>query len=432
MSNRQSPKRIVLATFGSPGDLQPFLAIGTELLNRGHDPVVATSALYRETVLAANLGFAAVRPNRTHEQRDPDFLERLWQSRQSPEHLFREMFLPALRESFEDILPVVDRADVVVSHTLTPAAGLAAEYKRMPWVSAVMQPMGYLSAYEPPVLGATRISSALQFLAPRFSLPVLQGARRITAGWMREWHELRAELDLPASAAHPLWEGQHAPLRSLGLFPRILGAPQPDWPAQARVAGFPFYRPPGRALGPSVEAFLAKGEPPLVFTLGTTAVNDPGSFFEESIEAARLLGLRALLLVGRGRPELASVATDHVLVVPYAPHDLVFPRSLAAVHQGGIGTLSEAMLARKPMVIVPYGHDQFDNAWRASRLGIARTIPRRRYLARAVSQVLDRVVNDRQTHALAEHMGQHVVRDHGAIAAARMIEESIPGCSRKS
>jgi rhamnosyltransferase subunit B len=102
---RDTPaKRIVLATFGSPGDLHPFLAIGADLRARGHQTIVATSAIYRRQVTAASLEFAPVRPDRSPHQQDPDFLDRVIRDRATPAAVFREMFLPSLRESLEDLL----------------------------------------------------------------------------------------------------------------------------------------------------------------------------------------------------------------------------------------------------------------------------------------------------------------------------------------
>lgn len=425
MVGARPQKRIILATYGSPGDLYPFLAIGSALRDRGHDVGVAASEAYRGTVLGAGLGFAPVRPDRTVGQQDPDFLDRLGRERLPPQRVFREMFLPALRESLNDLLGAVEGADVVVSHTLMPAAALAAEARGVPWVSGVMQPMGYLSAYEPPVLGPAWIAAGLRAIGPRMTAPALGLARRLTATWTGEWHELRSELELPPARVHPLWEGQHAPGRSLGLFPRLLGEPQPDWPPQARIAGFPFFRLPGGALEPEIEGFLAAGKPPIVFTLGTTAVNDPGSFFEESAAAARHIGMRALLLVGRGREGWGSDRGDGVLAAPYAPHHLVFARAAVLVHQGGIGTLSEGLLAGKPMLIMPYAHDQFDNAWRAERLGVARRISRRRYREAAVSRSLARLLEDRSAAQAAKLAGEVVAREHGAARAADFVEEVL-------
>ncbi|MBA3449818.1 MAG: glycosyltransferase family 1 protein [Chloroflexia bacterium] len=421
----QPGKRIVLATYGSLGDLQPFLAIGAELRARGHEPIVATSEVYREIVSTANLGFAPVRPNRVPGQQEPDFLDRLFRERRPPAEIFREMFLPSLRDSLHDMLIATDGADAIVSHTLTAASRLVAESRQLVWVSTVMQPMGYLSRHEPPVLGPAWVSASLRALGPGPTARFLRAARWLTALWTRDWHALRAELGLPITEDQPLWEGQHAPRRSLGLFPRVLGSPQSDWPAQARVTGFPFYRLPDRALEPSLQQFLDAGDAPLVFTLGTTAVNDPGAFYEESAETARRMGRRAVLLHGRRVLDHFPDGSDGVIAVPYAPHDLLFPKALAIVHQGGIGTLAEALLAVKPMLIMPYGHDQADNAWRASRFGVARIIPRRKYRASVVRRELTRLLDDPVAREATARVSLAVARDRGVIAAADLIEAAL-------
>ena len=425
MTRTASAKRIILATFGSPGDLQPFIAIGEALRGRGHEVIVATSAVYRDQVVAAKLGFAPVRPDRAPGQQDPDFLERLLRDHQTPAAVFRAMFLPSLRDSLDDMLCAAEGADALVSHTMATAARLVAEVYQFPRISAVMQPLAYLSAYEPPVVGHSWFSAGFRALGPGPTKQMLQCARTLTDSWVQEWHELRAGLDLPQVTENPLWEGQHSPVRSLGLFPRPLGAPQPDWPPQARVTGFPFYRAPGQSLDPRLRQFLENGAPPIVFTLGTTAVNDPGMFYEESAAAARRLGQRAVLVVGRSNGDRFETISDDAIAVPYAPHELLFPHALAIVHQGGIGTLSEALLAGKPMLIMPYGHDQADNAWRASRLGVARVIPRRRYRAGIVSHELARVLDDQTRRAAAFSVSRKVAQERGAESAAELIEAAL-------
>ena len=425
MARPGAGKRIVLATYGSPGDLQPFLAIGAELRARGHDPVVATSEMYRDRVAVENLRFAPMRPDRRPGQLDPDFLHRIVRDRQSPATVFREMFLPSLRDALADLQRVTHDADVVVAHPLASAARLAAEARGVPWLSAVMQPMGYLSAYEPPVVGPHWLSATFRALGPGAAGRALKMARWLTELWSKEWHDLRAELGLAPVKDHPLWEGQHSPLCSLGLFPRVLGDPQPDWPLQARVMGFPFYRDRERLLDPELRAFLESGEPPVIFTLGTTAVNDPGTFFAESAVASRHLGLRAVLVVGHGNQERFTGRPPDVFAVPYAPHDLVFPFARAIVHQGGIGTLSEGLLAGKPMLIMPYAHDQADNAWRANRLGVARVIARSQYRSGRVGHELRRLLGDQARLEAAVNIARQVSRERGVESAADLIEAAV-------
>jgi UDP:flavonoid glycosyltransferase YjiC (YdhE family) len=205
----------------------------------------------------------------------------------------------------------------------------------------------------------------------------------------------------------------------------MLGEPQPDWPPQARITGFPFYRPPQQSLDPKLRQFLENGEPPLVFTLGTTAINDPGVFFEESAAAVEHLGHRAIFFVGPRNQQSCENLSHDAIAVSYAPHELVFPHARAIIHQGGIGTLSETLLAGKPMLIMPYGHDQADNAWRASRLGVARVVSRRRYRAGVIGRELCRLLDSPVAPVAAQQVSREVSRERGGERAADLIEAAL-------
>src|SRR5436853_4506269 len=162
-------------------------------------------------------------------------------------------------------------------------------------------------------------------------------ARHHILAWMKPVFDLRRDLGLPPGE-HPLFEGQFSPMLTLALFSRVLGEPQPDWPPNVRVTGFIFYNGPD-GLSPELEAFLDAGPPPIVFTLGTSAVAAAGRFYEESADAMRRLGGRAVLLTGgfeQNRPR-GPLPRD-VLLIDRAPHQLLFPRAAAVVHQGGAGT----------------------------------------------------------------------------------------------
>jgi UDP:flavonoid glycosyltransferase YjiC (YdhE family) len=107
---------------------------------------------------------------------------------------------------------------------------------------------------------------------------------------------------------------------------------------------------------------------------------DAGDFYTQSLGAAKLLGKRAVLLVGRdprNRPK--ESLPDTVIVCEYASYARLFPHATAIVHQGGVGTTAEALRAGKPMLVVPFGFDQLDNAARVTALGIGRTISRAKY-----------------------------------------------------
>jgi UDP:flavonoid glycosyltransferase YjiC (YdhE family) len=185
----------------------------------------------------------------------------------------------------------------------------------------------------------------------------------------------------------------------------MLAEPQRDWPAHAHATGFPFFEQ-ADGLAPELERFLDAGDPPIVFTLGSAAVGTAGDFFRHSAEVAVSLGRRAVLLVGRDpRNRLADRLPRGVIAVPYAPHAAVFPRASVVVHQGGIGTTGEAMRAGRPMLVVPYGHDQPDHAARLTRLGLARRVPRARYDAATAAREIRLLLEDASYAARAAETG---------------------------
>jgi UDP:flavonoid glycosyltransferase YjiC (YdhE family) len=159
----------------------------------------------------------------------------------------------------------------------------------------------------------------------------------------------------------------------------------------------------------------------VVFTLGTSAVGAAGRFYHESAAAAQKLGMRAVLLTGGIAQNEPRGLPDSVLPVARAPHQLLFPRAAAVVHQVGAGTLGQALRSGKPMLLVPHAHDQFDNASRAMKLGLARTLFPKQYTAERVARELTWLLGANPRRR-AEEAATVVRQEGGAEAAAAAIE----------
>ena len=416
-------RRIVLTTFGSLGDLHPYIAIALGLQARGHEAVIATSGYYRQKIEALGVGFRAVRPDAPDFDANPDLMRRIMDLRTGPECVVHELIMPVLRESYEDTLAAAEGADLLVSHVLTFSTRLVAEKKGVPWASTMLQPFGFLSVYDPPVLPPAPFLSKLRFLGPTFHRLLFRCAKWRVRPWSEPWHRLRAELRLPATSENPLLDGQHAPSLALALFSKVFAARQADWPAQTVLTGFPFFDQDGQAgLTPELARFLDAGPPPIVFTLGSSAVRDAGPFYEHSAAAARLLGRRAVLLVGKETGNRPARLPDGIVACDYAPFSELFPRAAAVVHQGGIGTTAQAMRSGRPMLVMPYAHDQPDNAERATRLGIARTISRRRYNAARAAEELRQLLGNPAYSKRASEVGEQIRREDGVGAACDALE----------
>jgi UDP:flavonoid glycosyltransferase YjiC (YdhE family) len=249
-------------------------------------------------------------------------------------------------------------------------------------------------------------------------------ARYVTREWSEPVYELRESLGLPPGD-DPIFDAKFSLQLVLALFSPVLGEPQPDWPSCTRTTGFVFYDGDSGKLDLSaaLEAFLADGPPPLVFTLGSAAVLDAGDFYEQSALAAERLNQRAVLLVGndpRNLPAHKLPATIHV--EQYAPYSRLFPRASMVIHQGGVGTTAQVLRAGKPMLVMPYSHDQPDNARRVRRLGVAKVIERDNYQAAAAANVIYEVLSEPKYRDRAEAIGAGVQAEDGVKKAGDALE----------
>ena len=178
-----------------------------------------------------------------------------------------------------------------------------------------------------------------------------------------------------------------------------------------------------------LQRFFDAGRP-IVFTLGSSAVGAAGSFWRESLRAVERLGLRALFLTGSHAHGLPERLPARTLARAYAPHALVFPQAAAIVHQGGIGTTAQAMCAGRPMLVVPFAHDQFDNGERMKRLGMGEVLPRSRYSAERAERQLGRLLGERAWASAAVEVCAGRASGEGRSGRGGRSREAMSGRER--
>ncbi len=224
-----------------------------------------------------------------------------------------------------------------------------------------------------------------------------------------------------------MFEGQHSPTLVLALFSEVFGQRQPDWPPQTEITGFCFYDGNHNVEIPiEFTHFLDNGAPPIVFTLGSSAVWVARDFFEQSIKAAKGVGRRAVLLIGDER-NLPRALPEGIIALDYVPYQTLLPRACAVVHHGGVGTTSHALLAGVPTLIVPFAFDQSDNAEHARKVGTSRTFYRDKYLAPRVTEELHELLKQPWYARRAIEVGQRLKQENGPARAADLIEEVLAG-----
>ena len=418
--------RVILSNIGTFGDINPLIAIALELKRRGHVPVMAVPAVFESKICPLGLEFHAVRPD--IDPANTLLVEMIYDVKKGTERGLREFLFPALRQTYDDLLHAAtqpERADLLLVGELNYAGPLVTEVTGIPWASYVLAPLSFFSAFDPPVLPPYPRLARADKAIPGFGRVIKRVARFVSRKWPEPIYELRRELGLP-KGANPLFDAKHSPSLVLAIFSRVLGVEQKDWPPNTLITGFCYYDADAgnQALPPHLEKFLNEGPPPVVFTLGSAAVLAAGKFYEVSAKAAIKLGIRAVLLIGTDpRNQLKTALPESICVAEYAPYSQLFSRAAMVVHQGGVGTTAQCLRAGKPMLIMPFSHDQPDNGRRMLRLKIARVIQRARYTPWRVARRLKAMLADKQLAQRAEDVGKRLAGEDGVRTACDALEE---------
>ncbi|HEV2326833.1 MAG TPA: glycosyltransferase [Terracidiphilus sp.] len=418
--------RIVLSNIGTFGDINPLVAVALELKRRGHTPVMTLPELYRVKIEPLGLEFHALRPD--IDPSDKRLVAMVYDVKKGTETGLREFLFPSLHETYADLLDAATkpaRADLMLLGELNYTGPIVAEATGIPWASYVLAPFSFFSAYDPPVLPPYPRLARADHALPGMGHAIRRVAHFVTRKWPEPIYALRRELGLPPGP-NPIFDAKHSPWLVLALFSHALGEEQKDWPPHTLITGFCYYDSDAgnAALPAELEKFLQSGEPPVVFTLGSAAVLAAGKFYEHSAQAAIRMRKRAVLLIGddeRNRP--TATLPDSICVTRYAPFTALFPRSSMVVHQGGVGTVAQCLRAGRPMVIMPYSHDQPDNARRMKRLGVARVIQRDDYAPERVSETVTAMLDDSGFAARAKNVAELVSSERGVNTACDALEK---------
>lgn len=408
----------LLIAIGSAGDVHPFVGLGKKLTSRGHHVALATNGYFRELVSKAGLEFIELPgPLMSEVLEDPNLWHPLW----GFETVARKGILPLIRPVYDLVRERHQRhGSIVVAASLALGARVAQDRWKIPTATLHLQPVAFRSTRESPKLPGLMLGPSVPpfFKRLQYALADRLMVDRLLAPPV---NALRKELGLSRTRGivADYW---HSPDLTLGMFPDWFSAPQPDWPRQATLTGFPLYdeadvSPPGADL---VE-FLARNDKPIAFTPGSANVHGR-EFFQAAIEACALLG-RSCLLLTRFPEQVPRNLPEHARHVDFAPFSWLLPRVAALVHHGGIGSMSQAMAAGIPQLIMPMSHDQPDNAARVRRLGVGDFLSRRAFRAPQVAEFLKKLLESPQVRTSVQEVARRFQGVDGLGVASLAIEK---------
>ncbi|MGC7102894.1 glycosyltransferase [Amycolatopsis lurida] len=400
--------RISLVVTGSRGDVQPFIALGRVLTERGHDVTLATHKDFHDLVGEAGLGYAELPGSPRDFTAHPALAEALQQGAS----LFKaaravpKQSAEATAELAARVATAVDGADLVVNSVLTRI--VFNEDCGIPWASLAWWPLSPTARWPAMIAPQRRLGRVYNRLTHRL-------AGLAESILVRPYRKHAKLPPLPFSA----------PYRDLGrtvplLCPvtREMFTEPEDWPERSHVTGYWFWdrewSPPKELTG-----FLDAGEPPVTLSFGSIwPVHRPEESLAKVLGVVRKHGKR-MVMVGGGPEDVP----DDVFRIDDVHYPWLLPRSSVVIHHGGCNTTGEALRSGTPQIVVPTFGDSPFWAAHAHRLGAAvKPIPYPKFTAERLDHALGVALTDEELRHRAAQLGEAVRAERGVENAATILE----------
>jgi sterol 3beta-glucosyltransferase len=444
--------RVTLLTYGTRGDVQPFVALGAGLQRAGCSVRLAAPQVFAPLVAPYPIEFVPL-PG------DPRELGRIFVDRAASGlvtmlEVLHRYVLPIAAGVMRGVQAACHDADAIVhSFLMTVAGHTAACDLGLPDFSAQIFPVFAPTAAFPSLGlvrrfpdGAPRFLNGVPHLGttkPQLGLPDLRGTLNrlshhvfnsiyVLGNWAG-YRRLRRDVpDLPprihwpfarpwpfAGAAH-MAHPTRAPTPLLFAFSRHVVPPPPDWGADVHLTGYWFlessaaWQPPA-----ALETFLRAGPPPVCIGFGSMLGRDLPALGRVALQALARSGRRGVLVGGWAELERLDLP-------PAVPHDWLFQRAAAVVHHGGAGVTAAALCAGIPSVVIPLAADQPFWGQQVHRLGAGPPpIPRRRLTAERLAAALSAALTDDGMRARARDLGVDLRAEDGVAQAVQIIRRTV-------
>jgi sterol 3beta-glucosyltransferase len=426
-TQRDDTVRIALTSFGTRGDVQPFLVLAMALQARGHDVTLAVPPNVLEW--AAQCGVRIERIGfDTQAYMDSPEGQAMFASGNVRAIMKR---MQALMHAHQDLLladqmRICDGADVIVAGVLTEDhSAVMAEAQGIPLIALHLAPLMPTGDFAHSLVTTRDLRSRLLH---RLTYAVVE--RLWWAAHRDSVALLRSRMGLASTRRPTQQRLATTGLCSVQAFSSHLVPRPSDWgPTQRIVGSFQVPKAARRSLGeaapaPQLAAWLEAGPPPVYVGLGSMPVREPDRMLNLLGQVARRCNCR--MVVGAGWSTLASLQdpSSEIRLVGAIDHDWLLPRCSAAVHHGGAGTTHAVVRAGLPSVVASVFADQPFWGARLAQLGVGCHMPFRKVTCDSLERGL-RLISKADAVAHAATLSARMRSDPNPVSAAvRLIEES--------
>jgi rhamnosyltransferase subunit B len=412
--------KFLLTALGSYGDVHPMVGLGAALKSRGHQVAIVANPHFQPIVERMGIEFLAC--GTAEEYHELAHHPHLFDPMKGPQ-LIVGLMARTVRELYGIVdANVVPGETVLCAHVLDFASRTHHDLHGTPIASIHFAPVGLRSFHESPQMFRMLMQPWLPRWFRRFQYWMADKVvDYLIAGTI---NGLRKDLGL-APVRRVMHQWYFSPQLVIGMFPEWFAPPQPDWPPNTKLTGFPLWDESATTpLSPAVSDFLGAGDPPVAFAPGS-ANTDAHQFFTAAAEACHNLRRRGILL-SKYSDHIPQHLPDGVIHAEFVPFSHLLPRAAALVHHGGVGTCAQGLSAGVPQIIMPMAYDQLDNAARLERLGVAGNLPPKKFTGANLTSVLGNLLADRTLVERAKHWAAEI-RAHDPLVESCVALEKLGG-----
>lgn len=412
-------KKVLLITFGSRGDVQPYIALGSALSALGASVTLSTSRTFDDLIKSHGLMAAPISID-VHEMMQSPEMEaalRTVRGKLRALRIGKELVARQLDETWQIVQEL--RPDIIVYHPKVSAATYFARALGVTAIPSFLQPGIIPTRHLPPVLLAfpdlgnvgNRLSNAL------IGRLMLLAGRSLVGSWMKAHPDLLTVGDIsPLDGYCP--RGSEIP--RLHAFSSNLVPKPEDWPQRDLLTGAWFLEEGTYQPDATLANFMLSGPPPIYVGFGSMRGANPEKTTRIVIDAIHLSGNRAVLASGWGGLINAD-DLEGIHILKSAPHDWLFPRCAAVVHHGGAGTLHQGLRFGRPTLVCPVFADQPFWGKRVAALGVGPKPIKMNKLTTATLAAALVELQQPQYRAAAEALGKAIQCEGGAARAAQIV-----------
>jgi sterol 3beta-glucosyltransferase len=410
--------KITLLTYGSRGDVQPFLALAVGLQAAGH--AVTLAAPQRFTGFIQERGVHCV-----PLAGDPDQLSLLFNDagknvlrmlRSMQQHVYR--IAPDVVKGTRKALQGADL--LVHSFIFTTGGHSFARELDIPDISLQLFPVFAPTRLFPAIGMPESWPRGLNSFSHWLSTQVYWHGGNLG------YYQLRRKSpdDFPARLFWPFRPTPGRPLTPLVIAcsPVVLSKPL-EWDTpHIHLPGYLFLDNPDYQPPDELTRFLASGDPPVCITFGSMVNREAERTGQAALKAVRRTGGRAIFLTGWGGWQ-SEPADNRTLFLDAVPHEWLFPRCRAVIHHGGAGTTAANLRAGVPSIVIPHAADQSYWGSRVSAIGAGpNPIPVNRITSENLTAALTQAGSD-TIRRRAKEVGDQIRSENGVGRIVSLIEE---------